>query len=399
MNKFVLLTPFLFFFAAGHSQTILDKISLGVGPSIISPTSKNPAALGLSFQPTFHIAYNFSISARYEMGLSAIGQNQRYTPRFFGSNNPEEYYTQNEISSKWQRSLALLLNYSPTLFKTKFNFGVGVSYFWRPATFLRKYNIHNDDLIDVVERPSINKFGSTMSFGIESRNIRFGIVFNRSYKNQDFFPAMENHSSMYIHYVFNKVEIKPWFQQKKMEAMPFFLIEVGIQHAGFTKKHASTRRVFIEPKFVYSLKHSLSFRFSTGFASNKGYNDSPNWVINKFPISASEVTWDNKDKISDINSKIIFFDTYKKIENDWLFYSIGAGVYSRKKYEEITGYDFDRKKKTITGEPKQQNFGIATRIGLKSGIARVSLEFNYTGKNIPNYFGVQLGVETGWGDR
>ncbi len=75
------------------------------------------------------------------------------------------------------------------------------------------------------------------------------------------------------------------------------------------------------------------------------------------------------------------------------FVGLGAGIYQKKKSAISTSLVNG----VYIGNQSKTNFGIAPRIGINAHHFRLAAIFNFTGKDISNFFGIQLGLELGGG--
>lgn len=76
------------------------------------------------------------------------------------------------------------------------------------------------------------------------------------------------------------------------------------------------------------------------------------------------------------------------------FAGIGVGMYTRQSYG-VSVNNNSIQVGDLNGTVR--NFGFAPRIGLNAGHFRLSTIFNFTGNDISNYFGINIGFEFGGG--
>ena len=77
---------------------------------------------------------------------------------------------------------------------------------------------------------------------------------------------------------------------------------------------------------------------------------------------------------------------------DGFFANTGAGQFHRKEIEGILEIINGQEYTVVEKKEHQKNFGGFIGFGFKTGAYKCSLEYNFTGENIPDYLAAQIGI-------
>ncbi|MBN2350084.1 MAG: hypothetical protein JXJ22_14685 [Bacteroidales bacterium] len=135
--------------------------------------------------------------------------------------------------------------------------------------------------------------------------------------------------------------------------------------------------IYIEPRYGASEKLTIGLKLQNDFL---GAGDIE---INYISVKISSTR---------IFSLLITGDYYFSTENVRPFVGLGLGMYKKYIYgvsTGITGVDI--------GSVSDTNFGFEPRIGININHFRIAGLYNYTGKGISDYVGIQFGFEFGGG--
>ncbi len=94
-----------------------------------------------------------------------------------------------------------------------------------------------------------------------------------------------------------------------------------------------------------------------------------------------------------INPILITGDYYFSTDNARPFVGLGLGMYKRT----IHSVDLSVMHGIFIGPTAETNFGFCPRVGLNVWHLRLAAIYNYTGKNISDFLGIQIGLEFGGG--
>jgi hypothetical protein len=157
-----------------------------------------------------------------------------------------------------------------------------------------------------------------------------------------------------------------------------FKVDCGLTCDIPTADDASTGIGFyVEPRYGINEKLSVGLKLENDFLG------SGNVEINYVSVNVSYTR---------IFSIMMTGDYYFSTENVRPFIGLGLGMF--KKYisgvsTSVVGVDIGTTSKT--------SFGFEPRVGLNIGHFRIAALYNYTGKEISDYLGIQLGFEFGGG--
>lgn len=159
-----------------------------------------------------------------------------------------------------------------------------------------------------------------------------------------------------------------------------FKVDVGINlTAALGNTSGSGVGGYIEPRFGSNDHMTFGLRLeSAGFSSGSIKVDA-----NEVDISSNSLR-----KMSFVTE--YFFNTAQVRP----FVGFGLGIYQRQSYGvNVSGSS------VIVGELNNSltNFGFAPRVGINAGHLRLSGMMNFTGKDIANYFSLNIGFEFGGG--
>ncbi|MEO1261122.1 MAG: hypothetical protein AAFZ15_20135 [Bacteroidota bacterium] len=94
-----------------------------------------------------------------------------------------------------------------------------------------------------------------------------------------------------------------------------------------------------------------------------------------------------------VYARLLTSNYYFEQKNGWYFANVGVGIFNRKSSPKIEGRTIDNLPKIIEAIPHQRNPGFFIGGGFKTGFFRFSIEYNLTGKGIPDYLAMQMGVD------
>ena len=167
-----------------------------------------------------------------------------------------------------------------------------------------------------------------------------------------------------------------------------FRVEVGLSFNASTDEEANNGAGgYIEPRYAVNDNLLLGFRLEGSYLSG----------------GTIKVDFDDFGEESELelgvtrlSANLFFAEYFFSNERVRPFIGLGAGVYARR----ALGLAVDIGNVQI-GEldESKANFGMAPRVGINAGHWRFSTSFNFTGPDIANYMGLNIGFEFGGGKK
>jgi len=169
-----------------------------------------------------------------------------------------------------------------------------------------------------------------------------------------------------------------WMYSQNRVFKPF-KVDVGFTYDMSTNdNYGSGVGIFIEPRYGINDNFIVGLRIGGLFIG--GGNVEMNFT--SISVSATTIT------------PVLFTGEYCfSIENARPFLGIGFGMYKRT----IHSIDLSAMHGIFIGPTTETSLGFSPRVGLNVRHFRIAVIYNYAGKNISNFLGIQFGFEFGGG--
>ena len=378
----------------GFAQSFGERLTLQVGTAVHAANDQNePGGLSLAFHPYYELTDHWSIGLRYDAHLVQFGERGRF---FSG----ESSYWTRESHLRNHLSFTLIPQYKTTLFDAPALFGLGIGYFMRSEVIEKRFLFPGETLNEIQERNATGAFGVSYTSSIVFNKIQTGIIINMA-SDQKIYNQSHILASIFINYQLfkNRIfkEIKNVnYKNPKSDKLPFVTIGFGIQPMGNLGNYASVFNYYLEPQILATKRLAIGFRVNATNPIRVGYDKHPIAYLERDPLQRFwEPTWNNVNELSNTYARLLTSYYYFKNDYGWYFINSGFGFYQKKGSAQIDAYNFDYEFDPIPAVPAKKNIGGFVGAGFKIGAFRVSLEYNFTGKNIPDYLAAQLSAEFG----
>lgn len=159
-----------------------------------------------------------------------------------------------------------------------------------------------------------------------------------------------------------------------------FRVELGMSFNAATGDEAGNGAGgYFEPRYAVNDQLLLGFRLESGYLSG-----------GSITVNAQEVELNN----TNLRARTFFGEYFFGTEKVRPFVGLAMGVFSRKS----VGIAVNAGSVQIGAlGDSRANFGIAPRAGINAGHWRFLATFNFTGEDISNYMGLNIGFEIGGG--
>lgn len=268
--------------------------------------------------------------------------------------------------------------------------------------------------------PSLHKIGSVLTVGFEGERIYSAIAYSYA-EQKEFDPyigrnEMNNYLSLRVG--LNLLKRKTLLSNSyKKQVLPIILLETGLVWLIPISKsaQAASANVYIEPKLALFPNFSFGFRLEdAGVGIMEDLGVQRNWMgydtdqfsryyfvedVLATSIDGTSLIFRGVNRMSLVSAKLGKAAYYHEIPSGWLVFDVGAGVYKKDGVEAIIGFDENGQERIIPEIPAAKNFGVSIGTDFKTGMFRTGFDFNFTGKDIPNYFNFQIAVEPGFGGK
>lgn len=373
------------------SQSFTDNLTIQVGTALHGTNFIEQGALSLAFHPVYYFNNRVSLGIRYDHPFTQIGN----SGKFFL--NQRRYY-QRESHLKNTRTFSAIPSYHFNLLKTNVSAGIGLAYYQRIKGIRKLYRYPENQLVRIDEVTAAKKLGFILEGSVYKGRIQSGVLINLAYKDVDFYD-MGAHASIFFNYSILGKHLFNENENENENKLPKFSLEFGVQPLSNLGKFAGAFNVYVEPKVFLKNKYSVGFRVNSKYPYPISYDKNPEPYQGRDTIDGQiyvRSKWNNINRLGKTHSYLATFQYYIPQDFGWLILNAGGGVYKRKGFKEINGKDiFGFGEITIPAIPSETNIGAYIGGGIKIGYLRMALEYNFTGKNIPDYLALQMGMEIG----
>ncbi len=379
---------FLYFFVIaifkiGFVQSFADRITLQIGAAGHGINrAKEVGTLSLAFNMYYRLSKQWGVGLRYDHQVHQFGlreheflSSRRY--RILGSD------------LRNMNSLTLTPQINFLLFKTNVAVAGGVGFYQLNKVADKYFTYPQNKLSDIYWSNPINHLGYSFSISAYYQKIQSGVILNYIKKPKRLFDT-NLYASVFLNYsiINGRNTILKNKSNKTKNDLPFMILGAGIQPMSNLGKYAGALNIYFESQFAILENASIGFRTNSKTPAPVGFDD------NATPhTQGRELFTHNTQTMEKIYARIFIGNYYFPKNNGWYFVSTGLGFFHRNSSEEIKTFDLKQNPITIPGSSHQKNFGGLLGIGFKTGIYRFSLEYNFTGKNIPDYLAMQMGIE------
>ncbi|MEZ4931217.1 MAG: hypothetical protein R2788_03670, partial [Saprospiraceae bacterium] len=292
-------------------------------------------------------------------------------------------------------SLSLFPTYNATIAGVATYFGLGVGYIQRSPILERIYLLKPYELYQSYYLPGAKSGYLSILISTTFDKVNAGVIYSKI-KNVEILRTAHTYASVFInykifshHYSFDKIRKK-----NPINTIPKLMLEGGIQPFSNLGKYSGGINFYIEPKVRVAKKLSIGFRINSKNPKGIGFDKEPIYEIIQDAPNYYYYQWRNTRVMEDVYTRLLTSQYYfKKNKNGWYFINAGFGQYQRKPTRELQAVDSDLRPYTIPAMPHLKRWGGNFGAGIKSGVFRLSLEYNISGKNIPDYMAAQMGVD------
>lgn len=387
LTLFIIVAPAVLF-----AQSFADKINIQIGTAVNGDSDLNAGALSLAVHPSISIYKSFQLDFRVDYHIAQLSNNRRIRSSSFA-------YVERESYIRNLLSFQLIPNLRTNVFKIPSSIGLGLGYAQRTTNYELKKSIEGDHLIDIGPRTAkASLLWSFMASAYFDR-IQTGLIYT-SYENPELLGFAFNSGTIFINYrLIGKGPVHTKLNQQLQGStprLPLVSIESGIQAMSNLGQYAGAFNAYLAIKYALNDQLSLGFRVNSKNPKAVGYDKNP---AHYFSLNNNFINWVNTQTIQKVYARLFIADYYIPRQKGWYTLHAGLGQYQRKSSPSVEGFDINQMEFFIPEIPHKRNIGGLIGVGFKTGIHQFSLEYNFTGKQIPDYLSVQMGLSLHLGKR
>lgn len=385
MNRFLSILLFIILFSNLSAQTLADRLSISVGAAANASTNYEPGMLSLSFIPSYRINKNISISLKYKNHIFQFGTRGKWNINDLKYRHRKSYLDGLKSFSLsfdiHTRILGAHIVISPELLK-----------FFRPEIIEKTVSYKTGQLINTRTIAPKNTTGYAITTGIVFDKIHAGVSLIKT-KDIELLRSSTALMSVFINYPIISKEEYYKSKIKEDRLVPsFFIIEGGIQAYGNFGGFAGGFNTYIETKWALNKKWHIGFRGNSKYPNGVGFDKEDHSVLVTSPQSSYYI-WKNRKTMGNVYSRLLtIYNYFSRKGNGWFFANTGAGHFHRKEIPAIKENFNGQEVIIVPKKEHQKNFGGFVGMGFKTGAYKCSVEYNFTGRGIPDYLAAQLGV-------